>query len=201
MYGDRLVTEKEFRDEITNMLGSTPERLKKSSNPPWTIRYASQAPMTMKFGPDSVLIILRGVSFQSGDSPPRSSPMNIAASYQISKGETPKLLRQGGLQVLPPKLIAKRDKDGDGYLNRDEEGDVITSLTAQQSSLRSELMESYSTLLDKELEIEPPKLTGRWESLGQLKTDYLAAQPGWLTIGYQFDRAAAKPATKAKDKQ
>jgi hypothetical protein len=200
MYGDRTIQEKEFRDEVTTILGRTPERLqRKSENPPWTITFASQAPLTMHFGADTALIAMRGTSFRSGNAAPRNVPMNIVAAYRVAKGaDRPKLIRQGGLQVLPPKLIAQLDKDGDGWLNPDEERGIQPgSLTGQQTSLKGELEESFATLLDKEIELEPRKLTGRWQSLGQLTPDHLAAQPGWLTIGYYLDRTPPKQAPKA----
>jgi hypothetical protein len=200
MYGERTVPEQEFRDEITDMLGSTPEALKrKSDNPPWTITFAAQAPFTINIGQDTALIALRGTKYQSGKSAPRNTPMNIVASYRVSKGPGgPKLVRQGALQVLPPSLIAQLDKDGDGWLNPDEEKSMQPgSLTGAQASLRSELLESFGSLLDEQIEPSTIKLTGRWESLGQLKADYLAAAPGWLTIGYQIDKPAGKKAEKS----
>jgi hypothetical protein len=126
--------------------------------------------------------------------------MNVTASYTVAKDDKgPKYVRQGKLQVFPPDVVAKFDKDGDGFLNRDEEDALNksgTQLTAGQSSLRGQLEDDFANLFEPEIRPEPQTLSGRWKSLGQLKPDYLAISPGWMTIGYMIDKGPAKEPAK-----
>jgi hypothetical protein len=205
MYGGRTVAEEEFRNEITEILGSTPERLKRTNeNPPWTISFAAESPVRVRFGNNSVIVTASGTSFKSGRSKPQDLPMNITAFYNVTKDDHgPKYARQGSLQVLPPDVVAKFDKDGDLWLNPDEEQALLAGakLTAAQASLRGELESDFANLFDVEIRPEPQTLSGRWKSLGELKPDYLAASVGWLTIGYIVDKTPPKEQAKtAKSK-
>jgi hypothetical protein len=200
MYGGRTVAEDEFRKDVTEMLGRTPKRLqRKNENPPWTIAFAADAPLSIQIGTGTVLMSLRGTSFKSGKSRAQEIPMNVTASYQVAKDDQgPKYIRQGELQVLPPDVVAKFDKDGDAWLNPDEEKSLAAGakLTGAQASLRGQLQDDFADLFEPEIRPEPQALSGRWESLGQLKPDYLAATPGWLTTGYVVDKSAANEPKK-----
>ncbi len=200
MYHDRTVAEEEFRQEMTDILGREPRRLKRTDDsPPWTISFAAEAPISVRLGngPEgngNLIVLMHGTSFKSGKSRAQDIPMNVAVSYTAAKDDQgPKWLRQGELQVYPPDLVAKFDKDGDGWLNRDEDQALSksdTQLPAAQASLRGQLEEDFAKLFDKELRPEPQTLSGRWKSLGQLKPDYLAVDQGWLTIGYVVEEPA-----------
>jgi hypothetical protein len=203
MYGGRAVAEEEFRKDVTDILGRMPERLRrKNQNPPWTISFAAEAPISVQVGENSVIVSVQGTSFRSGKSKAQEIPMNITASYQVSKDDKgPKYVRQGELQVLPPDVVAKFDKDGNLWLNRDEEKALTegAKLSAAQASLRGQLQDDFAELFEEEIRPEPQTLSGRWESLGQLKPDYLAATPGWLTTGYVVDKPAGKEPEKKSE--
>src|SRR2546423_3164665 len=104
MYSGRTVAEEEFRQEMTDILGRTPERFKrKNQGPPWTIRFAAEKPMGAQFNAGGLLLSLRGASFKSGKALVQEILMNITAAYSISKdAKVPKYAREGDLQVLPP---------------------------------------------------------------------------------------------------
>jgi hypothetical protein len=201
MYAGRTVPEEEFRKELTDVLGREPKRLKRTNeNPPWTITFEADSPISVQLGQGTVLVSLHGTSFKSGKSRAQDIPMNVTASYTVAKDDKgPKYVRQGKLQVFPPDVVAKFDKDGDGFLNRDEEDALNksgTQLTAGQSSLRGQLEDDFANLFEPEIRPEPQTLSGRWKSLGQLKPDYLAISPGWMTIGYMIDKGPAKEPAK-----
>src|SRR2546423_1896742 len=172
MYGGRTVKEDALREEISSIVGRTPQWLKHhDDNPPWTISFAQKSPITLLLGTDSIIVSIQGTKFQFGTARPRAIPMKITAAYSVTKDAAgPRLMRRGEIQVLPPKLVAQFDKDEDGWLNDSENDALVKSgvqLTAQEVSLRNELNESFATMLDKQITPEPERLSGRWESLGQ----------------------------------
>ncbi len=204
MYRDRTVAEEEFRQEMTDILGREPKRFKRTDDsPPWTIGFAGDSPISVRVGtspagPGQLIVSMHGTSFKSGKSAAQEIPMKVTAAYTVAKDDRgPKWVRQGELQVYPPDLVARFDKDGDDWLNRDEYQKLIdskTQLPAAQTSLRGQLEEDFAKLFEEELRPEPQTLSGRWKSLGELKPDYLAVTEGWLTLGYVVQQPAKKDA-------
>ena len=92
MYSGRTVAEEEFRQEMTDILGRTPERFKrKNQGPPWTIRFAAEKPMWAQFNAGGLLLSLRGASFKSG----KSRAQEILLSASMDNGSLTKPL--GGI--------------------------------------------------------------------------------------------------------
>lgn len=163
--GGIKLTDEKLANAIEELTGSVPEELQITPDKdPWSITFAPSQPISVVFGDQSFKITIRGRSFTRGDQDVREA-IEISASYTMER--TPdgaKLTRQGDVQV--------------DYVGREQ-------LSATQVAFRTFLRRKFEALLEAEVESEGVKLPGRWENLGKLKLQQLAAGAGWLTLGWK----------------
>ncbi len=165
---------------ISDMLGYVPERLKPDQGQePWTIVFARQQPVSVRFADNGFSITLRGQEYFKGD---KGYPgMNVTAAYKFtSTGGVLKAVRQGELQIFPPNFVPGGGKQ----------------LSVRQQVIRTLLERRLGKVFEPEMVAKGFAPKGRWAGIGTMRAVEMAAERGWLVVGWQ--RTAAEKVVAAR---
>ena len=177
MLSGTTLKEEEVQEQVKEWRGELPEKFKtEEDREPWSITLSRSKPVSVKIGENSLQITIRGQRFKRNN-----VAMNITADYKIvGTGADAKLVRQGELQIFPPRFAPG------------------VTLSVNELKMKKPLQRQFNKLLEAELKLEPIKLTGQLEKAGPLNLAEMRSAAGWIAVGL---RAAAKPdaaATAAK---
>jgi len=138
----------------------------------WLLKFAHAQPLSVKFADNGVRVVLRGQQFYQDTKTQRKphDAMNVAANYQFV--ETPegfKAVRQGPLEILPPRFEAGKGKN----------------LSAEESATVNLLDQRFKKIFKEEYPIETMVLKGKWSRAGKLRPFQLICENGWLAIAWR----------------
>jgi hypothetical protein len=164
------VSESRLQAELEKLFGQAPEGLKpEDPDRVWTVTFDEQQPLVAKFDDSTLTFSLRATGFTLGE---KAYPgMWITVCYELAPSEKGFVgKRQGRLEILPPGFdLSRGDKLG-----------------VRQQVLRSMLRKRFERVFPAQWTADPIHLTGRWQQAGKLSVAQLAAQGGWLTIGFRL---------------
>jgi hypothetical protein len=166
----RTVTRDEMNRLMTNLTGKVPEELQDEEGRDWSITFAPERPIELAIDDGAVRVTVRGYEYTSGDNV--YPAMDVTARYLLEKNDRGglRLVRQGELEIYPPDFKPGEDR-----------------LSASQQSLKTILERRFGKLFKPELPDKPTaglELGGRWKQLGPMPVSALAADNGWLTLGW-----------------
>ncbi|MGE0536125.1 MAG: hypothetical protein AB7O68_14185 [Pirellulales bacterium] len=150
----------------------------------WSITFADQGPIEVRFRDNGFRITIRGRRFTSQANEfeperPYNDAMVVWADYRIEQSpDGPRAIRVGDIQALPPDVISGR-RPSMGF----RETTLVSMLTRENR---------MGNVLRKELGAEPFELPGRWQGAGELKLHEMHTADGWLSASWQL---IDKPAT------
>jgi hypothetical protein len=179
LLGGVTLEEEELQKRVVEMRGSLPDSLKSDEErDPWSITFARNQPVSVKFTENALQITIRGQRYTSGDQDFRA--MNVTANYKIELGEPDKLgirgiklMRQGDLEIVPP-----------GEPRR---------LSGREITLRTLLQKRFGKLFEPEVVYDGLILPGRWRQAGILDTKQLAVGGGWIAVAWLESGVPAPP--------
>ena len=159
--------EEELQKKVIEWRGSLPEQLKSDEDrDPWSITFANERPVTVKFDGNGFQITVRGQRYTSGERAFRA--MNVTADYKMEMtGKGSILKRQGDLQILPPGFVQGQ-----------------TRLSTQQVTLKTLLQRKFGKLFEPEIKNDGLVLPGRWKQAGRLDLKQLESKHGWLAVAW-----------------
>ena len=164
--GGMVITDVRAKELVEEVTGEVPEQLQiKPDEDPWSITFDRAQPLTLRFDDDQVTIALRGRQFTRGDQPLRQI-IQIAATYRLEavNGRV-RLTRQGDINVTFPGKDTER-----------------LSLTELRN--KTFMTNKFEGLFRQEISGEGLQLPERWQQLGELTLEYVSAQNGWLSLGW-----------------
>lgn len=169
------------REEMIEIMGELPDRFEdEEGKAPWSITFADQKPVEVKFEEGSFTVTIRGKQYTSDDRTYRA--MNVTAIYKIeSTPDGLKGIRQGDLQIFPPGFVPGQRR-----------------FSVPEQTLRSILERRFNKLFTAEIggeALEPP---GRFKNLGKLEMSNFASQAGWITLGWRPLAPSATAVTSAR---
>lgn len=171
--GERL-EEEQMRERLTELFGELPERFQPvDDREPWSITFAADNPVTVRFRDGHAHLMIRGAAYTSGDR--QYSGMNVAATYrlQVEDGRL-KGIRIGELEIFPPGFVPGRRR-----------------LSVREQTLRSLLQRRFGRMLSEEIASEEPlQLPGRWSKAGVLSVASMSSQDGWLGLAWEAEPQA-----------
>ena len=159
--------EEELQKKVIEWRGSLPDQLKSDEDrDPWSITFANERPVTIKFDEGGFQVTVRGQRYTSGERAFRA--MNVTADYKMEmSGNGSVLKRQGELQILPPGFVPGQ-----------------TRLSTQQVTLKTLLQRKFGKLFEPEIKNEGLALPGRWKQAGRLDLKQMEAKRGWLALAW-----------------
>jgi hypothetical protein len=174
----RILTRDELNRLMKSMTGRIPPELQDEEERDWSITFAVERPIELAIDDGGLSITIRGDEYTSGEN--AYPAMNVTARYRLERNDRGGLraIRQGELEIFPPDFKPGEDQ-----------------LSASQQSLKTILERRFGKLFKPELPDKPTaglELGGRWKGVGPLPLAALAADNGWLTLGWaRANRAAA----------
>lgn len=160
----------QFEQLSLRYLGRVPTELEdEEPKGPWSITFASQAPITVRINHDSAAITIRGRQFAS-DVRRFDEPMNITARYRLSReAGAIKAVREGELEIFPPGFAPNAGRP----------------LPARLIGFRNLLKHRFEKIFRPEIVSEGLILPGHWRRLGKLELNDLQTDRGWMLLGWQ----------------
>ncbi len=154
------------------------ERLENGSSPPWSITLAEESPLTVTFGDNQVVFVVRSKELKSaGDTLPA---MNVTARYEVQdRGGSVVLARRRPPDVYPPGFVP-----GSGQ-----------RLSGRVQSFRTVLTRRFDRLLPRELDperIDSIRLPGS-DRKARLRATRLLAVDHWLWLDIRVIEAEESP--------
>lgn len=173
--GGVTLKDERLAEIIKDLTGKVPDALVITGDKdPWSITFASELPIQVRLGKQTVKIMIRGERFTRSEQEIRR-PIEISADYSVEKlADGAKLVRQGDVQIV----FAGRQ-----------------SLSASDIAMKSFMKKTFEGLFKQEIVSEGLTLPKRWQDLGKLKLEQLACDKGWLTLGWL--KPAVPPAAEA----
>ncbi len=169
------------RQRLTDIFGKVPERFERedADREPWSITFARQRPVTVRFRKNQFVVVIRATEFTSGDR--RVTPMTIRATYRLEHTTTAlRATRSGDLEVLPPDIY-----------DAIEAGKPARRMSVREQTGAALLRRRFANIFEPQLEVDRWVLPGRLERLGPLGPTQAAADQGWLIIGWRRLQPAA----------
>jgi hypothetical protein len=162
------VTQQEFEDWVTDLLGRLPERFKREEGqPPWIIVFAEERPIRVSVSDNMVTISLNVTRVEGTVSSRRRWVITAKYVLEPIPGGL-KAVRQGELEVAPP-----------GY----KEGDQIPG--AAIGELRNIQRQFGTDLFEPEFIHDGLELTGDWEKAGKLPLVEYFFRAGWINLAWK----------------
>ncbi|MBI2825895.1 MAG: hypothetical protein HYX69_14515 [Planctomycetia bacterium] len=172
----QTIGQKELEKFAMDFMGEVPERLKDDPDrEPWSITFDDAEPVTFTVAEGGFALTGRGKKYTSGD---RSYPaMNFTVRYKVEPlGKGVKGTRIGDIEIFPPGFVP-----GSGR-----------SLSLRHTTLRRLMMRRLSKIFEPEIvKDEATELKGEWKTAGPLAVTEIAADRGWLTVGWSQDRSSS----------
>jgi hypothetical protein len=161
----------EAKDRIADAVGVDPSKPEVTPPPfkPYSITLNAEAPASIHFDDNQVVIRVRAALLQSTDSEYKN--WDFVVVYEIrQEGDRIKLTRVGEIEVFPTGF----DTEWPRQLSAEETG--FRSVLKKNMNARANAGESFP----KEIPIEPVRLS----RFGVLVLRELVAEDGWLTVGW-----------------
>ncbi|MBM4005609.1 MAG: hypothetical protein FJ295_20360 [Planctomycetes bacterium] len=168
--GGTTLTDEKVESMIQEQTGNVPEELKVTPDKdPWSITFAADQPVSTQFAAEGVTISIRGRKFTRGDQE-ITDPIKVSATYAIEKTATgAKLTRKGDVEI-----------DYIGHKG---------NLSVKQVAFKTFMRRKFEALLKSEIVSDGIKLPGRWEHAGKLVVQQMQSGNGWLTLGWNLEKA------------
>lgn len=174
LFGGAVMTEQRFQENLTELLGSLPDRFKSDKEgEPWTITFAQHQPISVNFkGANEFSITVRGRSYARADE--RYPGMNVTANYRIEQTpEGAKAIRQRDVEIYPPGF-----QPGTGK-----------KLSVRQQVLRDLLERRFEKMFDKEFRPQDIQLQDRQDpnsqNIGTLTLVGWEVAERWMTTTWK----------------
>jgi hypothetical protein len=166
VWGGVTLTDERLQEIAFNLTGSIPDELAVSEeNDPWSITFASERPIEVRFDDQGLSVWIRGTRFTRGDQEIKRS-LEIAAKYRVEKGaHGVKLTRLGDVEVN----FAKSN----------------TRQSVQQVAMRTFMKKKFEQLFKAEVVSEGLALGGRWQKVGKFRLQQLQCDDGWLVMAWK----------------
>ncbi|MGQ9562731.1 MAG: hypothetical protein ACUVQG_03225 [Thermogutta sp.] len=166
-FGGMILKEERLQDAIRNLLGELPEELQSDPDEePWTIRFAEQRPLAVRFADNQVSVEFRGATYWKGDRSYPGMDVKVVYAVEAKQPEGPfQLLRVGGLAVFPPGFDPTKDR-----------------LSVRQQTIRRLLERRFDKIFRETIDLQPVELKGEWSEGGPLAVGSITCQQGWLTV-------------------
>lgn len=170
--GGYTLTDEKLAQLLQDFTGNVPEELQITQDKdPWAITFASYQPFGMEVSGNQVRLVVRGKRF-SRDRTVVRQQIDISATYLVEKtARGTRLVRQGDVSVDYPKI--KR------------------TLTVQEVTIRQFMRKKFENLFKPEFVSEGLQPKGKFAKIGRLQIAHIAAENGWLVLGW--NRAPALP--------
>lgn len=151
---------------------------------PWSIIFARELPVRVKFQGGKLWAAIRAEGFTRGEGeqpgkyrPALNELIEIAASYTVEKTDAGAMLRrEGDIQVRFP-----------ARMNPEQ-------ITLRDSPIVTFIRRKFRSLFKEEFVGEGLTLKGAWSNAGTLKLQDLRLDGGWLVLGWQLPDAATAAA-------
>ena len=159
-----------FEQLSLRYLGRIPPELSEDEpQGPWSITFASHAPVTVRIDEELASITIRGRRFAS-DVRRFDEPMNITARYRLSReAGVIKAVRQGELEIFPPGFKPNAGRQ----------------LPTRLIGFRNLLKHRFDKIFRPEIVSEGLVLPGHWQRLGKLELTDLQSTRGWVLLGWR----------------
>jgi hypothetical protein len=169
LLADRILTDEDLSANFPEFLQPFVERLRPTEDEqPWSIAFASDRPISVRFVEGGFNVTIRGQRWTSGKR--KFKAMNVSAAYRIESGSDGiELLREGELEIVPPGFVS-----GKGRLN------------FSQIALRRVLARKFNRLFEPTIGVEEMELPGPWKRAGKLRGTQMDSNSGWLRIGWML---------------
>jgi hypothetical protein len=164
--GGMIVTDVRAKELVEEVTGEVPEQLQiQPDEDPWSITFDRSQPLTLRFADNHVTIAVRGRQFTRGDQP-LNQIIQIAATYRIEAVDgRVRLTREGDIDVTFPGKETER-------------------LSLMELRNKTFMTNKFEGLFRKEFSGEGLQLPERWQQAGDLSLEYVSAQDGWLSLGW-----------------
>ncbi len=174
--GGVTLTDERLVQIIKDATGKVPEELViTEEDDPWSITFASELPIEVRFQAQTAKITIRGKRFTRSDQEIRKL-VEISAVYSIEKlPDRARLVRQGDVQIE----FAGRAK-----------------LSTSDIAMKTFMKKKFEGLFKPEIVSEGLALPERWKSIGKLQLQQLACDKGWLALGWLKPPAPAATETR-----
>jgi hypothetical protein len=179
MLGGVTLTDKKLVELLEQNQREVPEELRLSNDKePWSITFSANDPVNAVFADDTVRFAIRGRRFELGDTVVTNT-LEMSAVYRLE--QTPEgahVIRQGDVSV--------------DYI--DQRG----QLRLDQIAVRTVMRKKFEALFAPEFNSTGIVPTGKWEKVGKLHLEHIAAQNGWLSLAWLQTQVAPKDARLAQ---
>jgi hypothetical protein len=180
----QTLQEEDVRKAALDVLGEVPERLQpKADEPPWSITFERQRPITVELDGNQARVTLRGREFRSED---RSiERMVISAAYRLALGPGGiQATREGEIEVLPAEVAS---------------GEGRRVISPAEAPLVTKLKRRFENVFEPELVSEGLELPGKWEKAGRLKLVHVSAEKGWLSLDWDQESQDSNQTAAVRD--
>lgn len=173
--GGITLTDERLAELAEELLGEVPEELKiTEEDDPWSITFASERPIDVRFDDHLVSVFVRSKGFTRGPQEVKQA-VEISATYELThRGNGLRLVRQGDVQV---KF---------GASNR---------LSVSQVAMKTFIQKKFDDLFKPEVESDGLALPGKWEQVGKLRLVQMYCDDGWIALGWDQPPRTARTAS------
>jgi hypothetical protein len=177
MFGGVTLTDERLQEMVENLTGDVPEELAVSEDEePWSITFAKERPIEVRFDAKSFQIWIRGTRFTRGDQEIKRS-LVISAKYVMEQGaQGLKMTRQGDVTVDFAKSSGTQ--------------------SVQQVTMRTFMKKKFEKLFKAESASDGFALPGPWQTAGKFRLQQLHCDAGWLVLGWQQPSPTERTATR-----
>ena len=176
LLGGVKLTDERMGKMAKEMTGKVPPALQAGpEDDPWSITFAGELPVSVKFDDSKMTISVRGRRFTRGDQEIKSA-MTISATYAVSRTETgSRLVREGD-------VVAE-------YEN------VRGQQSVGQVAFKTFIRKKFEGFFKDEFASDGIELPGKLEKVGKLQLSQLDVTNGWLVLGWNMSSPSSTVAT------
>ena len=164
--GGITVTDEDVAEWAESMDGEgADEQVAAEEDDPWSITFASERPIDLRFDNQRVTISIRAKRFTSGDREVKKR-LQISATYSVEKAsQGVKLTRQGDVAV---EFVGK------------------VRLKASEVALKTIVKKRFDALFEPQILSEGLELPDQWKKAGKLKLQEIHCDDGWLALAWRM---------------